>query len=261
MFFLRQNKIIFGEIADAFQPHFSCVCWSHCHHRYQEQIFWLGHENIPHVAVCNQTNVASFAFTRSWIYEHGFKSTNFPQACWKCSTHFYELNGSGLDECLSNSSNAWVIIHTHTHTRMRCVVSCYKPHILIAFHCCVSWNWTRPALWPVKPTNTAENSWLSEVCRLMEDVVQTWFIVESFGHTVNRTKSLYSAGSHFKGVLFLASMAAPVCLCSVQSVVHVWRMQAVEPTAMMDSCYADWCSQTKRHGNTPAKTGKELTWM
>lgn len=120
MFFLRQNKIIFGEIADAFQPHFSCVCWSHCHHRYQEQIFWLGHENIPHVAVCNQTNVASFAFTRSWIYEHGFKSTNFPQACWKCSTHFYELNGSGLDECLSNSSNAWVIIHTHTHTHAMC---------------------------------------------------------------------------------------------------------------------------------------------
>lgn len=90
---------------------------THCHHRYHENIFWLGHQNIPHVAVCNQTNVASFAFALSLIYEHGIKSTNFPQACWTCSIYSYNLYGSVLDVCLSNSSSAWVIIHTHAMCR------------------------------------------------------------------------------------------------------------------------------------------------
>lgn len=37
---------------------------------------------------------------------------------------------------------------------MQCGVSCYKPQILIAFSSFVSWNWTRPDLWPVELTNT-----------------------------------------------------------------------------------------------------------
>ncbi len=130
-----------------------CVCagitpHTYCHHRYHEKTFRLGHQNIPHAVVCNQTNLAFFTSSLSLIYEHGIKSTNLPPASGTCSVYFYELCGSGLDDCLSNSSSAWVIIHTCN------VVSCYKPQILIALHCFVSWSWTRPALWPVKLTNT-----------------------------------------------------------------------------------------------------------
>lgn len=132
-----------------------CVCAgitprTYCLPQISWKIFWFGHQNIPHVAVHNQTNVALFfAFAQSLIYEHGIKSTDFPQACGTCSVYFCELCGSGLDDWLSNSNSC---LSDNPH--MQCVVNCYKLQIVIGLHCFVSWSWTWPALWPVKLTNT-----------------------------------------------------------------------------------------------------------
>lgn len=138
-------------------PIFWCVCVcagitprTYCLPQISWKIFWFGHQNIPHVAVHNQTNVALFfAFAQSLIYEHGIKSTDFPQACGTCSVYFCELCGSGLDDWLSNSNSC---LSDNPH--MQCVVNCYKLQIVIGLHCFVSWSWTWPALWPVKLTNT-----------------------------------------------------------------------------------------------------------
>ena len=122
MFFLRQNTIISREIADAFQPHI-CVCVLDSLHRdvattdiMIKYFDWAMKTSHMWPSVVKQT-WHLLRSRRVLIYEHGIKSTNFPQACWTRSMCFYELYGSGLDDCLSNSSSAWVIIHTHAMCR------------------------------------------------------------------------------------------------------------------------------------------------
>lgn len=79
-------------------------------------------------------------------YEHGRKSTNFPQSCGICLVFFLRI--VWLDEGLSNPSSAWGIIHT-----MRCAACCYEPQVLVAFYCFDSFAW--PSLLQAKPTNVS----------------------------------------------------------------------------------------------------------
>lgn len=127
---------------------FPCVCWNDSTNTLPQQISWnnilIRPSNIPDVAACNQTNMAFL----SLIYEHGIKSTHFPQAHGTRSVCFYELRGFGLNDCLLLMQSWGCLIFT-----MQLTVSCYKPQILIALHCLVSWSRSWPALWPAKLTN------------------------------------------------------------------------------------------------------------